>query len=266
MTAPPLLSTPDDRAIYRWGALAIVVVSASLWELAVRMHLVSGMFVPVPSEILRELARGLWGGSLLSALSATASRVGSGLIIGGAIGALLGLLMGASRRLGRLLNPLVAAVHPIPKLAMLPLFMVFFGLGETPKIIVVSLAAFFPMLLSTMAGVRHIAGVHFDAARTYGASRRQLITHVVVPGSVPMMLSGLRLAANIAFLSAIAVEMVSAKAGLGAEVWLSWQVLRLDQLFATLVVIASVGVTVNVVLRRLSGRVAPWLTPHELTI
>lgn len=81
-----------------------------------------------------------------------------------------------------------------------------------------------------------------------------------------MMLAGLRLAANIAFLSAIAVEMVAAKNGLGAEVWLAWQVLRLDALFATLVVIAAVGVVVNVALRRLSRRIAPWLTARELTI
>ena len=260
--APPVA----DRAIYRWGALLIVTFVAILWELAVRLHVVSGMFLPAPSQILRELARGLWGGNLLAALRATTVRVVLGLLIGGSVGAVFGLLMGASRRLARLLNPLVAAVHPVPKLALLPLFMVFFGLGETPKVIVVSLAAFFPMLLSTMAGVRHIASVHFDAARTYGASKGQLIRHVVLPGSVPMMLSGLRLAANIAFLSAIAVEMVAAKNGLGAEVWLAWQVLRLDELFATLVVIAIVGVSVNAILRTLSHRAAPWLTAREVTI
>lgn len=257
---------PADHAMYRWGALAIVAVVGALWELGVRTHVVTGMFVPAPSEILRELAIGLWGGSLLASLKATALRVASGLLIGGVAGAVCGLLMGASRRLGRLLNPLVAAVHPIPKLALLPLFMVFFGLGETPKVIVVSAAAFFPMLLSTMAGVRHIAAVHFDAARIYGASRRQLITRVVIPGSVPMMLSGLRLAANIAFLSTIAVEMVAAKNGLGADVWLAWQVLRLDVLFATLVVIAASGVAVNAMLRWLSRRVAPWLTAREITV
>ena len=122
------------------------------------------------------------------------------------------------------------------------------------------------MLLSTMAGVRQISPVHFDVARNYGASRRKLFTRVVIPGSVPMMLSGLRLAANIAFLSSIAVEMVSAKTGFGAEVWLAWQVLRLDALFAAIVVIAAVGVMVTTMLRWLSRRVAPWLTARELTI
>lgn len=261
-------TTPNagDRAPFGWAAFGIVVVLGLLLELGVRTHVLTGMFVPASSDILRALARGLWGGSLLGALQATALRVGAGLLIGGAAGALLGLAMGASPRIGRMLNPLVAAVHPIPKLALLPLFMVLFGLGETPRVIVVSAAAFFPMLLSTMAGVRHISSVHFDAARTYGASRRQLIMRVVIPGSLPMMLSGLRLAANIAFLSGIAVEMVSAKSGLGAEVWLAWQVLRLDQLFATIVVIAAMGVAVNAALRWVSARAAPWLTTRELAI
>ena len=173
MTAQPA-QAPDDSPFYRWGALGIVVIIAALWELAVRMHLASGMFLPAPSEIFHTLALGLWGGSLLAALGTTAVRVVSGLFIGGLAGAIFGLLMGASRRLSRLLNPLIAAVHPIPKLSMLPLFMVFFGLGETPKVIVVSAAAFFPMLLSTMAGVRHIAAVHFEAARTYGATDERL--------------------------------------------------------------------------------------------
>jgi len=257
---------PSTDRSQRGGALAIVAVIAILWELAVRTHLTSGLFFPAPTTILRALGEGLWGGALLGALKATSSRVTAGLLIGGLVGATFGLVMGASRRIWRLLNPLVAAVHPIPKLALLPLFMVFFGLGETPKLIVVSAAAFFPMLLSTMAGVRHIAAVHFDVARTYGASRRQLITRVVIPGSVPMMLSGLRLAANIAFLSTIAVEMVSARNGLGSEVWLAWQVLRLDSLFAALTVIAALGVTVNVLLRWLSHRIAPWLTARDLTI
>lgn len=260
------MPSPDDRGRYGIGALVVVGVLAILWEAAVRMHIVSGLFVTTPSRILLELGRGLWGGPLLGALRATSWRVASGLLIGGVAGALVGLVMGASRRVARLLNPVVAAIHPIPKLALLPLFMVFFGLGEAPKVIVVSAAAFFPMVLSTMAGVRHIASVHFDVARTYGASPRQLITRVVIPGSTPMMLSGLRLAANIAFLSAIAVEMVSAKNGLGAEVWLAWQVLRLDTLFATLVVIAILGVTVNGMLRWVSRRVAPWLSAREVTI
>lgn len=246
--------------------LSVVVGVVVVWELGTRTGLLSTLFIPAPSAILGALGRGLWGGELLSAAQSTAARLGTGLLIGGAAGALTGLAMGASRRVSRIFNPLVAAVHPIPKLALLPLFMVFFGLGEVPKVIVVSAAAFFPMLLSTMAGVRHIAADHFDAARTYGASRRQLLTRVVVPASIPMMLSGLRLAANIAFHSAIAVEMVSAKNGLGATVWLAWQILRVDQLFATLVVIAAMGVLLNVLLRALSRRIAPWLTARELTI
>ena len=247
-------------------AVSIAILMAVAWELAVRVGILSDLFVPPPSAIAVALVHGFSGGDLLSNLAATLVRVGGGLALGGSAGLLAGLALGASRRLGSIFNPFVAATHPIPKLSLLPLMMVFFGLGETPKILVVAAAAFFPMLLNTMAGVRQISPVYFDAARTYGASRRQLITRVVLPGSVPMMLSGLRLATNIAFLSTIAVEMVAAKDGLGSEVWLAWQVLRVDDLFATLTVIALFGVSVNAGLRALSRLGAPWLTAREITI
>ncbi|MDQ3518991.1 MAG: ABC transporter permease subunit, partial [Gemmatimonadota bacterium] len=122
------------------------------------------------------------------------------------------------------------------------------------------------MLLSAMAGVRQINQVHFDVARSYGASRRQMLTRVVLPGSLPMVLMGTRLAANVAFLSAIAVEMVSASTGLGAQLWFSWQVLRVDLLFATITVIALLGVGLSAVLRGLARRGAPWLDEREITI
>ncbi|MDQ6886947.1 MAG: ABC transporter permease [Gemmatimonadota bacterium] len=258
---------PQPRPVGgRYIAPAIALVGIAAWELAVRVQLVSDMFVPAPSAIAIALLHGLAGGELLVNLGVTLVRVGTGLAIGGTFGLLAGLALGASRRLSAIFDPFVAAIHPIPKLTLLPLMMVFFGLGETPKILVVAASSFFPLLLNTMAGVRQISPVHFDAARTYGASRRQLIACVVLPGSVPMMLSGLRIGANLAFLSAIAVEMVASKNGLGAEVWLAWQVLRVDELFATLTVIAILGVTVNAALRRLSQWGAPWLSARELTI
>jgi ABC-type nitrate/sulfonate/bicarbonate transport system permease component len=144
--------------------------------------------------------------------------------------------------------------------------MVLLGLGESSRVVVVSLAAFFPMLLNTMSGVRQINRVHFDVARTYGASRWQILTRVVLPGSVPAILTGLRLATNIAFVSAIAVEMVASGRGLGSQVWLAWQVLRVDLLYATLFVIALLGVAINFSLRWIARRGAPWLSEREIAV
>lgn len=247
-------------------AAMLAVAVAGVWEVLVRTHAIPGLFLPPPSEIAAALAEEVRAGTMLYHLRVTVLRVVAGVALGGGAGLILGLAMGASRKLRDVGNPIVAALHPIPKLALLPLFMVLFGLGESSKIVVVSAAAFFPMLISAMAGVRQISPVHFDVARNYGASRRQMLMRVELPGSIPMVLTGLRLSANVAFLSAIAVEMVSAHTGLGSQLWLSWQVLRVDLLFATLTVIAILGVSLNAALRWLAWRGAPWLTEREVTI
>jgi ABC-type nitrate/sulfonate/bicarbonate transport system permease component len=257
-------SDPEVRG--RWIAAGMLVVVLSGWEAAFRVHLINGLFLPPPSEIGRTIAASLRSGEMISNTGITLGRVLAGLVVGGGAGLIGGWLMGASRRIRAVADPIVAALHPIPKLTLLPLFMVLLGLGEAPRVVVVAAAAFFPVLLNTMAGVRHISPVHFDVARIYGASRWQILRRVVLPGSLPMVLTGIRIAANVAFLSSIAVEMVSANRGLGAQLWLSWQVLRVDLLFGTLVVIALLGVGLNVALRGVARRIAPWLSEREVAV
>ena len=258
--------SPTRRPAHRALTWLIVGICLAAWELAVRLHFVSATFLPPPTLIVATLATSLWQGEMLENLRVTVIRVSLGLGIGGGLGLLLGLAMGWSERVRAVIDPLIAALHPIPKLALLPLFMVFFGLDETPKVIVIGATALFPMLLNAAAGVRQISPVHFEVARNYGASRRQMLTRVVLPGSVPMVLTGLRLAGNVAFLSAIAVEMVGARTGLGAMLWFAWQTLRVDLLFATLTLVALIGVSLNLAFRRLARRGAPWLTEREVAI
>lgn len=248
------------------AAALVATLILAAWEIAARTGLLASNFVPAPSAVARALGESWRRDGLPSHLVMTLLRVAGGLALGAGAGFLVGLTLGSFHRARRVVDPFVAALHPIPKLALLPLFMLLLGLGEWPKIIVIAAASFFPMLLNTVAGVRQISGVHFDVARVYGASRYQLLTRVILPGSVPMVLTGVRLAANVAFLSTIAVEMVYSQRGLGAMIWLSWQVLRVDLLYATLFVIAVVGVALNSVLQWTARRGAPWLSERELTV
>jgi NitT/TauT family transport system permease protein len=178
----------------------------------------------------------------------------------------LGLGMGTSKRLRRLVDPVVAALHPIPRLAFFPLLIVVFGVGETSKLAAVSLGAFFPMLLNTVAGVRGMNPVHLELARNFGASRRQMFLHVLLPGSMPLMLTGLRLSTNVAFHSTIGVEMIGSRTGIGAMLWLSWQTFRIDHLYAILVVIAAIGIGLATLIRWVTQRSAPWMmdTPSQI--
>jgi ABC-type nitrate/sulfonate/bicarbonate transport system permease component len=242
----------------RRRALFVFGLGLLTWELLARTELVSAVFFPSPSAILASLGTDLANGALLPHLRATLLRALPALLIGGVPALLLGFAMGGSAKVRAVTEPFVAALHPIPKIALLPLFMVVAGIGETSKLLAIAAAAFFPLLVNTIAGVRQIPSIHFDVARNYGASRARVLTRVVVPGSLPMVMTGLRLAANVALLTTIGVEMISANTGLGARVWLSWQVLRTEQLYATLCVISVVGLTMGATLHWMEQRLMPW--------
>jgi len=238
-------------------------VLLTVWELVIRTGLYSGLFFPAPSAIAQALGRSFTSGELPLHLSATLLRIAAGLAIGTLAGLLLGLAMGSWRGLRAVLDPIIAAIHPVPKLALFPLLIVLLGIGERSKIAAIAVGAFFPMVLNTMAGVRAISPVHLELARNYGASTAKMFGRVLLPGSLPMILTGLRISANVAFHATIGVEMVGSRVGLGSLLWLSWQTFRIEQLYATLTVIALVGFGLTFLLRAIARRTAPWLPEHQ---
>jgi len=264
MTGP--LRPADASAVpaappIRWSVryLAVWLVLVVAWELLVRFGVWRGLLLPAPTVIGGALVQMLADGTLEQHLLFTAVRILAGLFVGATIGAGLGLAMGVSRRLRRYVDPIVAALHPIPRLAFFPLLIAMLGVGETSKLAAVAIGAFFPMLLNTVAGVRGMNPVHLELARNFGATRRQLFRRVLLPGSLPLMLTGLRLSTNVAFHGTIGVEMVGSQTGLGSMLWLSWQTFRIDRLYAILVVIATVGIGLAWFLRWVTSRAAPWM-------
>jgi len=241
-----------------WLPAAIFAVCLSAWEIAARTGVISTLAFPAPSAICRAFVRVLQNGILGTHLASTLLRMAAGLGVGGALGLLAGLFMGWSKRLRTVVDPFIAAAHPVPKIAILPLIMLIFGIGEGSKVIVIALAAFFPMMINTMAGVRQISPVYFEVAANYGASRKKVFTRVVLPGSLPFVLSGLRLALNSALLLTIAVELVSSQQGLGAMIWFAWETLRTEDLYAALAVTALLGISGNFFLQWLASRLVPW--------
>lgn len=244
----------------RWtrSFMLVWLVVLGVWELLVQTGVLRGLFLPAPSAV----ARSLWGlassGALWTHLGATLLRIGTGLVLGTSVGVTLGVVMGRSKAIRQAIDPIVAALHPIPKLAFFPLLIVLLGVGEQSKLAAVALGAFFPMLLNTVAGVRGINPVHLEIARNHGASARQLFLRVLLPGSLPLMLTGVRLSSNVAFHSTIGVEMVGSRTGIGSLLWLSWQTFRIDQLYAVLAVVAFIGIALSTAVRLLGSRLAPW--------
>ncbi len=259
MRAPVPPRSPTFRP-RRNGAVTIVGVLALLacWESGVHLGLVSGLYFPPPSRILSTLARLLVSGAILPDLGATLGRAMAGALLGGLPAALLGLAMGWSERVRSALDPLVAALHPLPKITLLPLLMVLLGVGDRSLVAAVAIGAFFPMLLSASAGVRQISPIHFEVVRCYGGSPAQVFRRVVLRGSLPLILTGLRLSLNVAMLITIAAEMVAARVGLGRLIWLSWETFRTEDLYAGLVLISLLGIVSNAALHRASRRLVPW--------
>jgi len=247
----------------RWLSAAFVIVALAVWEWQGRTGGLSALFFPVPSAIARTLVRLLTNGELAVNVGATLSRLFLGFALGGLPGLILGLAMGSSRRLRILVDPFIAAAHPVPKIAVLPLIMIIFGIGESSKVVVVAVAAFFPILINTMAGVRQISPIHFEVAQNYGASLLKVFTRVIAPGSLPLVLTGTRLALNVGLLVTIAVEMVAAQEGLGEMIWFAWETLRTEELYASLIVIAALGISFNFLLQRLTAHLVPWQEEPE---
>ena len=133
-----------------------------------------------------------------------------------------------------------------------------FGIGDGSKVVVIAVSAFFPMLISAMAGVRQISPIHFEVARSCGASRTKILTRVVLPGSLRLLIAGTRLALNTALLLTMAVELVLTQNGLGSMIWMAWQTLRVEQLYASLIVVSALGFLYNALLARLADRLVPW--------
>jgi NitT/TauT family transport system permease protein len=257
--APPEFSSQFER----WGPVLSAVGALLVWELLSRAGAVSTMFFPPPSTIAGVLWGMLTRGALLADTGITVSRVLAGFAIGAGAGVVIGIAMGASPRLGAQLDPWVAALHPTPKIAVLPLILVIFGIGEASKVTLAALGAFFPMLINTVAGVRQISPIYFEVARSYGAGRRQLFTRVVLPGSLPLIMAGARISINVALMLTIAAELVAAQRGLGQVIWFAWQTLRIEEVYAGLFVTSVLGILLSYSLERLSRRLMPWRAAPE---
>jgi ABC-type nitrate/sulfonate/bicarbonate transport system permease component len=246
-----------------WISVLIVFAILAIWEWLARSGHISALFFPPPTKILRSFFELLLNGKLLVHLKASLIRLTLGFVLGGLPGLALGLFMGWSPRTRSIVDPIIAALHPIPKIAIFPLILVVFGIGEASKVVAIAVAAFFPMLINSMAGVRQISPVYFEVTRNYGASLWKTFTRVVIPGSLPMVLTGARLAFNIALVIAIAVELLAAKEGLGVMIWFSWQTLRIEDLYASLIATALLGISANFIIQRISVHMAPWYDQSE---
>lgn len=241
-------------------AVATPVVLLGLWQLAADQHWVDPRIFTPPSQIAVAAGQLLSAGTLQSDLAYTLARLLVGYGIGAAAGIAVGLLLGIVRPLRAAFSPLFTALYAVPQIALLPLLLVIFGIGETPKVLTVVAVTFFVLEINALAAVRNFDPRLLEAGRAYGASGAKLFRHVLLPGSLPQIFTGLRVSIALGLVVITATEFVASSNGLGFLVWNSWQLFQPDQMYVGLVTIALVGVVLTAIIGLVERIALPWLS------
>ncbi|MBD1541981.1 ABC transporter permease [Arthrobacter sp. IA7] len=244
-----------------WGAGAIILFLL-LWELGPTYLAPAStrVFLPPLHEVLEALGTLIGNGQLQNHLAASLSRSASGFGIAVVTAVALGLLVAWYGALDRFLNPLLEVFRNTAALALLPVFTLLLGIGETSKISIVAYAAFFPVLLNTIAGVRTVDPLLIRAARSLGLSNFQLFQKVILPSAVPTIFTGIRMAGTSSILVLIAAEMVGAKAGLGYLIVNSQMSFLIPDMYAGILTVSLLGLLVNYLLVGVERHFSRWRT------
>jgi ABC-type nitrate/sulfonate/bicarbonate transport system permease component len=239
-------------------AIGSPVALLVLWQILSWLKVLDARFIPSPLTIFEGGVVLIRSGELWTHLSASLWRLAGGFLIGTIPGIALGLVMGLSRYVRAALDPIVAATYPIPKIAILPLVMLYLGIGEASKIAIIAIAVIYLVLINTMVGVLTIERVYFDVAKSYNAPWRKLFTRVIIPGAAPMIFAGLRLSLGVSLIVIVSAEFVAAKAGIGYLIWSSWETLVIENMFVGIIVITVLGVVFTFLLKELERALMPW--------
>ena len=239
--------------------MAFIAAAVLGLQFLVQAGVVNRALFPPPSVIGTTVLDLLRSGDVAGPLGDTMALFLSGFLVASAAGAVLGIVMGSSRTMDHLLTPLVEAIRPLPKAALLPVLILFLGLGNGMKVTAVALATLFPVLINTLQGVRGVDPTLVATGRTFGRSRLSITTRIVLPASVPYILTGMRVALALALLMTILAEMLAGTGGLGSLVLENQRAFRIRQMYAWLVMLAVLGLAINLAMSVIERQLAPWL-------
>ena len=275
-------TTRNRRALSRerWSEMAlgavVPVAALLLWQWVAMNGWVNPQVLPAPLDVGRKWVAyllplvpfeaytegGWWkwalSGELPIDIYTSMVRVVVGFAIGAGLALPLGLAMGASRLVYAWMNPLVQILRPIPPIAYIPLAILWFGLGNPPAVFLIALGAFFPVLMNTIAGVRHVDGIYLRAARNLGAGGPTMFLRVILPAAVPYILSGVRIGIGTAFIVVIVSEMIAVNNGLGFRILEAREYFWSDKIIAGMITIGLLGLAIDVAMNRLNNHLLRW--------
>jgi taurine transport system permease protein len=242
----------------------VVVAAIALWFVAARLGWVTGARFPTPGDVwvaakLITFAPGYSGGTLWVHVWHSSRLVLLGFAVAIVTGIPVGLLMGASRSADALIGPVFSMLRPIPPLAWIPLAILWLGLGDSAKIFLIWISSFAPAVINTYSGVRNVDTVLVEAARVHGASAPQLVWHVLLPGALPMIFTGVRLSLQTAWMTLVAAELVGAFVGLGKVLSSAALDINTGMILFAMVCVGLIGALMTKAVEWTEKRALPWL-------
>ena len=245
------------------GTLSVLAFLA-LWEMAVALGWIAPLFVSSPSRILIAGYGMVRDGSIFSDLAISAEEFLLGFGLAAIIGIPLGILMGWYTRLNAVLDPFVNALYATPRIALMPLIIIWFGIDLPAKIAIIFLSSVFPILVNTITGVRTMERDFVKVARSFGATDRQLFATVALPSSVPNLLTGLRLGLGHALIGIVVGEMYGSSAGIGFMMQTAGATFQTDKVMVGIMIIAAAGMGMTQLLKSIETRFDSWRPDHHL--
>lgn len=246
---------PAGRRWASWLAFAAIV---ALWQIASSTGLLSPVAMPSPLAVVRALGDLAASGKLWAHIGQSLGRIGLGWLIGTTAGLAVGLAMGifsVARAIG---IPVTAAIFPIPKIALLPLFILWFGIGESSKVATIALGVFFPTVISAYSAVDSVPRNLIRMAQSFNVPAASIVAKIVLPGAMPGILAGFRISSSIALILVVAAEMIGAEFGIGAFILAAGNLMQTDQLVAGVVMLSILGLAISVVLSWAERRLLRW--------
>jgi ABC-type nitrate/sulfonate/bicarbonate transport system permease component len=242
----------------RWPGFLLIIAILLLWQQASEHKWIDPVSMPPVSTIASSWLQNIAGGALLQSLGPTLWRIGVGFGLASLVAVPLGLLMGSVSFIYRLLEPITEFIRPIPSSAYIPVAILFLGIDNEMKIFVVFLACLFPILLNTYSGVRGVDPVLIDTGRTLGVSWLRALWAIVLPASLPSILTGMRISLGISLIVAVVAEMIAGSSGIGYFILDMQRVFRVPEMFAGIFTLGLLGFAINFMFLKIEGYLLRW--------
>ncbi|MDF2935697.1 MAG: transporter permease [Paenibacillaceae bacterium] len=234
-----------------------------VWQVSVSLGLISATLLPSPWSIVGEFVSQAGTGRLAGHLEASLIRALYGFALGGGLGLLLGVATGMSRLAEELLDPTLQMLRTVPLLALIPLFILWFGVGQLSQVLLIALGAFFPLYINTFSGIRSIDRRLYEVARVLEYSRLQQVLRLILPAALPHILLGVRLSLGIAWLCLVVAELMGASSGIGYMIQEARQYSQTAAVFVGIAIFAAAGKLSDSLVRLLEGRLLRWRDAYK---